>query len=130
VTCTLKLKDPVAVGVPESAPVLELSDNQLGRLVELQEYGGTPFSACKDALYGIPTVALGKAPLATDRAAGADTVMSNAWLMDPPAESVTSIVKLEAATAVGVPEIVTDVVELEVVMVKPAGSVPELTFHV
>ena len=109
---------PVAVGVPEIAPV-ELMLRPAGRPVADQVYGAVPPPATIEAEYAAPVKPLGSEAVLIDRPA--PIVMESVdvetlrWL--GALESVTVIEGVLAPEAVGVPEIAP-----EELMLRPAGN--------
>ena len=117
VTRTVKLDEPVVVGVPEI--VLPASVKPAGRVPLAIEnvYGGDPPFAFSDCEYGTSTVPGAKEEVLMVKA-GALIVSDNAAVADTEALSVTLRVKLDDPAAEGVPEIVLPE------RLKPAGRAP------
>ena len=106
-TSTVKLDNPVVVGVPEITPVLGAMLSPAGNdpLDMLHVYGGTPPVAVTVCEYAVPTTPSGKlvvvivngVPETIVSVSGCDAVLSSL--------SVTSIVNDVAPAVVGVPDI-------------------------
>jgi hypothetical protein len=112
----VKLKVPVAVGVPVIVPS-EASDNPSGKVfradVSVHVNGGTPPAACSVVVgYTAFSAPFGKVVVVTCRGRGAPIAIVRGRVEKAPVESVTLIVKFEFTWAVGVPEIVTEFVTL------------------
>jgi len=90
VTFRLKLYVPVALGVPEIAPLDGVKLNPEGNEPEvmLQVYGAVPPLAASVALYAVPCLPLGNELVVILSAVlFADTVMLRAWVALFPVES-------------------------------------------
>jgi hypothetical protein len=132
VTVTVKFTVPEAVGVPEMAPVAELSTRPAGKLpvVTAQEYGVMPPVACKVApAYTELTTPSGNELEVVVTLSGATEIAILRVALALPlvgvSESVTVTVKLSVPTnvPVGVPEIT----PVEAFKTKPAGRLPVVT---
>jgi hypothetical protein len=131
VTCTVKLNVPLAVGPPESVPVVVPRERPLGSFptLMLHEYGCVPPVApnVTDG-YGVPTVPTESDGWLIVSTAAAVTLIDNDWVLAVRCGvllSQTLTVKLNSPLAVGVPEIVPVVSPIE----RPLGSCPLPMLH-
>ena len=111
-------------GVPEIAPVEELSDMLAGSApaATLHEYGGVPPIAATLALYGVFNVPSSKDKVVMTSGPGDPMAMVRdwAWLCLVGLESRAVTVKVKSPGAVGFPEIAPELG----CRVKPGGSDP------
>jgi hypothetical protein len=123
VTLTVKLDEPMPVGVPDIVPPARLRPAGSDPLVTVHVYGGDPPVALSPWEYTSPIVPAGKD----------DVVIVKIWELiasdramndDNDALSVTRTVKLAEMTALGMPEIVPPA------RLRPGGSDPLTTVHV
>ena len=130
VTCTVKLNEPVAVGVPERVPLAAFSEMLAGRApaVTAQVYGAVPPVAASVCEYELPATPPGSAVpvvMLKGSALGA-IVMANcllavAWLV-----SATCTLKVNGPVAERLP----DRTPVEAFSESPDGSVPDETDHI
>lgn len=127
VTVAVNAKVPLAVGVPEMVPVVDVSISPEGRLPDVidHEYGAAPPIACNVCEYAAPAVAgisagvaMDSGVLATVMETGADIVCAGLLL------SLTAAVKVITQLAVGVPEIMPVGAS-----VSPTGRLPDAIDH-
>lgn len=123
VTLTVKLDEPVAVGVPLIIPAARLNPGGSDPLATDHVYGGLPPVALTACEYAVPAVPAGNEDVVIVKA-GALMVSDSAALADAEALSVTLTVKLDEPAVVGVPEIVPPA------RLNPAGSDPLPMDHV
>jgi len=130
VTCTVKLNEPAAVGVPERAPLAASSEMPAGRAPAMtaQVYGAVPpvaASACEYELPAAPPGSVVPVVMLKGWALGAimiaNCVLAVAWL-----ESATCTVKVNVPAAERLP----DRTPVDAFSESPDGSVPEETDHV
>jgi len=118
VTFTMKLLGPALAGVPEIVPPVDrLKPAGSVPTDTVHVYGGDPPEAASACEYAFPTMPAGSDAVVIVRAGL--IVSDSAFVMLPPALSVTFTVKLLGPAVPGVPEIVPPADRL-----KPAGSVP------
>lgn len=127
-TCTVKLKVPAEVGVPEMAPVAEARLRPAGSepWLMLQVYGDVPPLAARVALYTPACVPSGSAVV--EIVTGTEIPILKFFLAFcgvGEVESVTCTVKAEMPEDVGVPEMV----PVEADRISPVGSDPEVTLQ-
>lgn len=127
VTDTVKLAFPLAVGVPEITPLLDIV-SPAGRLPEARDhvYPGVPPFAVSVALYEVPVfpaLRLVDVIASPDAAIVSDSCTDAVCTGDP--LSLTASVKVAVPVAVGVPEILPAFES-----VSPAGKLPDAIDHV
>jgi len=124
-TLNVTVEDPAAAGVPVIAPVEEFRLSGLGSVPEVidQVKGAVPPDSVRVWLYAMPASPPGRDAVVIDGAAL--MVTAKAFVGAAPAASVTLIVKLDVAAAVGVP-LRTPADD----NVRPAGTDPALTDHI
>jgi hypothetical protein len=122
----VKLLVPDPVGVPEIAPVLDVSASPVGKVPEMidQVYGVAPPVAARVALYVTFCVPLGNEVVVMEGCViegAALTVKLSAFVAASELASVTCIVKLLTPLPVGLPEIA----PVLGVSASPVGKAPE-----
>ena len=130
VTCSVKLNDPAAVGVPERVPLAAFSEMPAGRspAVTAQVYGAAPPVAARVCEYELPAAPPGSVvPVVMLKGAALGAiVMANCLLAVAWLESATCTVKV----SVPVVERLPDRTPVEAFCESPDGSVPDETDHV
>ena len=119
VTLTVTLETPAVVGVPLTVHPVSVRPAGSVPAVILQAYGAVPPVTSITALYGTPTVPLGRVLNASARPAGLIVSVTEPLVLCCGLElSVTPTVRFEVPAVVGVP------LSVQPFSVKPAGSVP------
>ena len=129
VTCTVKLNEPAAVGVPERVPLAASSEMPAGRApaVTAQVYGAVPPVAASVCEYELPAAPGSVVPVVMLKGAALGAiVMANCLLAVAWLESATCTVKV----SVPVVERLPDRTPVEAFSESPDGSVPDETDHV
>jgi hypothetical protein len=83
-SCTLKLDEPGAVGVPEITPVEAFSESPAGRapLIVHVEVPAPP-TDCSVALYGTPATAAGSDAVVTERGGAEKSIIGKTLVAEP-----------------------------------------------